>query len=169
MVTGSRVLSTARRPFATAVWGARRPNMRRTNASVSHRHVTSVIIKAVSCVTRGRFPRFRSGLLPSDEVAASLGCILAKAGSRSAAPSSTLVTSILEVIGGDEGKPTRRRVPGAGEGSKRAWEAAFLSGGWLGRHTGRESSGQDMMIDSVPECPYYHQGYGWRVLRTPPV
>src|SRR5262249_38329550 len=33
---GSRVPSTTRRPRATAVWGVRRPYMRRTNVSGSH-------------------------------------------------------------------------------------------------------------------------------------
>src|SRR5262249_60164721 len=35
-VMGSRVLSTTRRPLASAVWGVSRPYMRRTNVPVSH-------------------------------------------------------------------------------------------------------------------------------------
>ena len=62
-----------------------------------------------------------------------------------------------------------RCVPGAEEGSQRALGVAFLSDGWLARHTNRESSGHDRVIDSVAECPYHHQGYGLRVLRTPAV
>ena len=58
-------------------------------------------------------------------------------------------------------------MPGAEEESQTVLGVAFLSDGWLARRTNRESSGQDRVIDSVPERPYDHQGYGLRVLRTP--
>ena len=35
---------------------------------------------------------------------------------------------------------------------------AFLSDGWLARRKSKESSGHDRVIDTVPECPYHHQG-----------
>lgn len=43
------------------------------------------------------------------------------------------------------------------EGSQRALGVAFSSNRWLPRHTNRESSGREKVIDSVPERPYHYQ------------